>query len=152
MDGFDGTTLGERARKMTRLKVRMVSASFALAMLALSAPVATDVRAQTSRVDQAATQILKRTTDYLGGLRQFSVRTQNTLEDLLDSGQRVDRDFAASLPISRPNKLHVCRRAAHVRPVYEPGRAEQTLVVRCQERRVPRTGRNEMTRAIAEPK
>ena len=47
-------------------------------------------------MDPAATQILKRMTDYLGGLKQFSVHTQNTLEDMLDSGHRVDFDVSAA--------------------------------------------------------
>jgi len=94
---------------MSKLRVRMAAASLALAMLALPPPVATEVRAQTSAVDPAATQILKRMTDYLGSLRQFSVRTQNNVEDLLDAGQRVDYEISASVLISRPNKLHAER-------------------------------------------
>jgi len=87
----------------------MATASLALAMLALSALMATEVRAQTPAVDPAATQILKRMTDSLGSLRQFSVRTQNTLEDLLDSGQRVDHEIAANVLVRRPNKLRAER-------------------------------------------
>ena len=95
---------------MSKLKVRMAAAaSLALGMLALSAPVTTEVRAQAPAADPAATQILKRMTDYLGSLRQFSVRTQNTLEDLLDSGHRVDYEVSARLLVSRPNKLHAER-------------------------------------------
>ena len=48
-------------------------------------------------------------TDYLGGLKQFSVHTQNTLEDLLVSGHRVDYDFSASVTVKRPNKLRAAR-------------------------------------------
>ena len=94
---------------MSTLRIRMAAASFALATLALSVPVVTDAQAQTSTVDPAATQILKRMTDYLGSLRRFSVRTQNTLEDLLDSGQRVDHEISASVLVSRPNKLRAER-------------------------------------------
>jgi hypothetical protein len=94
---------------MSKLTARMAAASLALAMLALSTPVATEVWAQTPAVDPAATQILKRMTDYLGSLRQFSVRTQNTLEDLLDSGQRVDHEITASVLVRRPNKLRAER-------------------------------------------
>ena len=94
---------------MSERKVMKVAASLALATLALSALVATEVWAQTSEVDPAATQILKRMTDYLGSLKQFSVRTQNTLEDLLDSGQRVDHEISASVLVSRPNKLRAER-------------------------------------------
>ncbi len=90
---------------MNTLKFRMATASFALGALALAATVATEVRAQTPAVDPAATKILQRMTDYLASLKQFSVHTQNTLEDVLDSGHRVDFDVSANVIISRPNKL-----------------------------------------------
>ena len=48
-----------------------------------------------------ATKILQRMTDYLGSLKQFSVHTQNTLEDLLASGHRVDFDVSANVIVSR---------------------------------------------------
>ena len=73
---------------MNRLNFRKAAALFAVGVLALSATVSTEVRAQAPAVDPAATQILKRMTDYLGSLKQFSVRTQNTIEDLLDRGTR----------------------------------------------------------------
>jgi hypothetical protein len=95
---------------MKTLNFRMAAALLALAVLALSATVSTEVRAQAPAVDPAATQILKRMTDYVGSLRQFSVRTQNTLEDLLDSGHRVDLDVSANVIVSRPNKLRAERR------------------------------------------
>jgi hypothetical protein len=60
-------------------------------------------------VDPAATQILKRMTDYLDSLKQFSVHTQNTVEDLLESGQRIDVDVSANVTVSRPNKLRAER-------------------------------------------
>lgn len=96
--------------RMRTRKFRMAAASFALGALALSATVATEVRAQTPAVDPAAVQILKRMTDYLASLKQFSVHTQNTLEDVLDSGQRVDFDVSANVIISRPNKVYAERK------------------------------------------
>jgi hypothetical protein len=91
---------------MGKLTARMAAASLALA---LSVPVASEVQAQRPAVDPAATQILKRMTGYLAGLRQFSVRTQNTLEDQLDSGQRVDHEISASVLVRRPNKVRAER-------------------------------------------
>ncbi len=85
------------------------AAWFALGVLALLATVSTEARAQKPAVDPAATQILKRMTDYLGGLQKFSVTTQNTLEDQLISGHRVDYDFSASVTVRRPNKLRAVR-------------------------------------------
>lgn len=88
---------------------RRVAASFALVVLVLTATVSTEVRAQIPAVDPAATQILRRMTDYLSGLQQFSVHTESTLEDQLDSGQRVDFDVAANALVRRPNKLRAER-------------------------------------------
>ena len=86
----------------------MASAVFALGVLALSMTVPVQVNAQAA-VDPAATQILKRMTDYLDSLKQFSVHTQNTIEDMLDSGQRIDSDVSANVTVSRPNKLRAER-------------------------------------------
>jgi len=83
---------------------------FAFGVFALSAAVSTDVRAQTPAVDPSATLILQKMTDYLGSLKQFSVHTQNTLEDVLESGHRVDFDVSASVIVSRPDKLRAERR------------------------------------------
>jgi hypothetical protein len=89
---------------------RIGAAWFALAVLTLSAIFSTAVRAQTPTVDPAATQILQKMTAYLGSLKQFSVHTQNTLEDVLESGHRVDFDISASVIVSRPNRLRAERR------------------------------------------
>jgi hypothetical protein len=83
---------------------------FTLGTLGLSATVPTGVRAQAPAVEPAATQILKRMTDYLGGLQQFGVHTQTTFEDVLDSGHRVDLEISANVIIARPNKLLAERR------------------------------------------
>ena len=61
-------------------------------------------------METAATGMLKKMTDYLASLQQFSVHTENTLEDLLDSGQRIDLGVSASVTISRPNKLRAERK------------------------------------------
>ena len=95
---------------MSRSNFRMAAAWFALGVLALSATVCPEVRAQAVAVDPAATQILKRMTDYLGSLQKFSVHTQNTVEDVLESGHRVDFEISANVVISRPNKLQAERK------------------------------------------
>ena len=90
---------------MNKLTFRMAMALPALGLLVLAAAFATEVGAQPPAVDPAATQILERMTTYLGNLQQFSVHTQNNLEDELDSGHRVDFDISAEVSIRRPNKL-----------------------------------------------
>jgi len=61
-----------------------------ISLLMLAALMLAGIAVQAAGVDPAATRILQRMTDYLGSQQQFSVHTENTLEDLLDSGQRVE--------------------------------------------------------------
>ena len=56
-------------------------------------------------VDPEAVKILRKLTDYLSGLKQFSVRVRHMDEDLLDSGHRVDYDMSVKVTVERPNKL-----------------------------------------------
>jgi hypothetical protein len=90
----------------------------AIVVVALLTAISTEVRAQSPAVDPAAVKILQRMTGYLGGLKQFSVHTQNTLEDLLDSGHRVDFDVSADVTIIRPNRVLAERRGELVDQVF----------------------------------
>lgn len=80
----------------------------AIGALVLAGIIPTTARAQA--VDPAAMQILKRMTDYVGSLKQFSAHTQVTVEDVLDSGQRIDLDVSVSATVKRPNKLRTERK------------------------------------------
>lgn len=79
---------------------------------------ALESRAEMPAVDPAATQILKQMTDYLGGLEQFSVHTQNTLEDLTSSGHRIDLDVSAKVIVSRPNKIRSERKGEEINQIF----------------------------------
>jgi len=95
---------------MNPLKLKMTVGLVAVGMITLWAVCSPSAQAETPAVDPAAVQILKRMTDYLGSLKQFSVKTQNTIEDLTDSGHRVDYDVSATVTVSRPNKLKAQRK------------------------------------------
>jgi hypothetical protein len=94
---------------MNTWKRWIVAAGFALGLLTLLVTVSTDAQAQPPAVDPAAVQILKRMTDYLDGLKQFSVQTQSIIEELHPSGHRVDKDLSTSVTVKRPNKLRAAR-------------------------------------------
>jgi hypothetical protein len=100
------------------LKFKTVVPLILLVVLTMSVTIFTETRAQTPAVDPAATEILKRMTNYLGSLKQFSVHTQNTLEDELDSGHRIDLDVSASVTVSRPNKIRAERKGDLVDQVF----------------------------------
>lgn len=81
----------------------------ALGVLALSVTVSREVRAQVPAVDPEAVELLRRTTEYVGSLQQFSVDAQSTFEDLLDSGHRVDYELSGTAIVRRPNKVRTER-------------------------------------------
>ena len=103
---------------MRRLTSRAVITLFALVVFTLSTTVPAKTRAEALAVDPAATEILKRMTDYLGSLKQFSVKTHNTLEDILATGHRIDLDVSADVIISRPNMLRSERKGDLVNQVF----------------------------------
>lgn len=57
-------------------------------------------------VDPAATAALKRMTDYLASLPAFSLDSNNTLDVVLDSGQKIQFNSATSFTAKRPNMFH----------------------------------------------
>lgn len=61
--------------------------------------------AQPAGVDPQAAALLKKSTDYLAGLKQFSGEVQATLEAVLQSGQKLQFDMGVSYVAQRPNKL-----------------------------------------------
>jgi len=69
-------------------------------------------------IDPQARQILKKMCDYLGGLQRFSVHTDNTLEDMLYWGYRVDYNITAEVVVRRPDKLRAERRGDLIDQVF----------------------------------
>lgn len=65
--------------------------------------------AQGTGADPEAARILKRMTDYVGGLQRFAVDTANTVEVVLYSGQKIQFTSAARATVQRPNKLRAER-------------------------------------------
>ncbi len=66
--------------------------------------------AQPAGVDPKADTVLRAMTTYMAGLKQFSIRTENSLEAVTAEGQRIQFVAPASLTVSRPDKLKADRR------------------------------------------
>ena len=68
------------------------AACFALGVSTLMGDLSQEnAQAQAPAVDPAAVQKLKRMTQFLDGVQQFSVQTQNVIEELHVSGHRVEQ-------------------------------------------------------------
>jgi hypothetical protein len=94
---------------MNTRRRRIGAGVFAFAVLTLLVTVSLDARAQAPAVDPAAVEILKRMTNFLDGLPQFSVNTHSIIEEMHASKHRVDYDVSASVTVKRPNKLRAVR-------------------------------------------
>lgn len=80
--------------------------TWSLASLSLALPVAS----ANAEADADALALLRRTTDYVGSLKRFSVEGQAVLEVVLSSGQKLQFDHGVKLVVERPNKLRAARR------------------------------------------
>ncbi len=67
------------------------------------------VSAQPAGIDPKAEKLLRASTDYVAGLKQFSIDSRSTLEAVLKSGQRIQFDNGARLAVQRPNRLRAER-------------------------------------------
>ena len=67
-------------------------------------------RGQSDAIEPKADELLRKMSDYLAGLEQFSVQTENTLEVVLRSGEKIQYVNPANLSIRRPDKLRADRK------------------------------------------
>lgn len=65
--------------------------------------------AQAFGIEPTADQILKKISVYLAGLEQFSVQTENTLEVVRRSVEKILYVNPANFSIRRPDKLYANR-------------------------------------------
>lgn len=65
--------------------------------------------AQPAGIDPQAEKLLKAATDFLAGQKQFSVDTRNSLEVVLNSGQKIEFNHTGRQSVQRPNKLRAER-------------------------------------------
>ena len=89
-----------------------------LGLLVLFLSSGTNARTQTAAVDPVAVDLFENALDYLSTLKQFSVRAQSTMEDLIQTGHRVDFEISSSVTISRPNKIHIERHGLNLGQIF----------------------------------
>ena len=61
-------------------------------------------------VDPKADQTLRKMSDYMAQLQQFKIQTENALEIVLTSGQKIQYNNQVEIAIKRPNKLRADRK------------------------------------------
>lgn len=64
---------------------------------------------QTPEVEPKSDQTLRKMSDYMAQLQQFKIQTENMLEIVLTSGQKIQYNNLLDVSIKRPNKLRADR-------------------------------------------
>jgi hypothetical protein len=66
--------------------------------------------AQPAGMQPEAEKLLRRMSDYLAGRKQFTVQTENTMEVVLNSGQKLQFASPATASVWRPNRMRADRK------------------------------------------
>jgi hypothetical protein len=78
---------------------------WALPLIAVAAP----LRAEQAGVDPKAAEILRASMRYVGGLQKFALETDNTIEVVLASGEKLQFENPVNLVVRRPDHLRAER-------------------------------------------
>ena len=78
-----------------------------LAAVATAWPIAT--LAQPNAIDPDAIELLRRTTAYLAGMKQFRMDAETTIEAVMPGGQKLQFGHRVAVTVQRPNKLRAER-------------------------------------------
>ena len=65
--------------------------------------------AQSAAIDPEAVALLRKSTDFIGGLKQFRVDTTSAVELVTAEGQKLQFDHHVIVTVQRPNKLRTDR-------------------------------------------
>ncbi len=109
------------ARGMPRVGATVALGAFAVVLLVAAGSAAHEVPCRGTwgdPIDPEALQILKGMTDYLGSLQQFTMHTENTFDDVLETGQKIQFGFSANVVVQRPNKMRAERTEGMARMLY----------------------------------
>ena len=63
-----------------------------------------------SAIEPEAAQVLRQMSDYLGSLKSFSFRAENTVDMVMPSGQKLQAGGNVDVAIQRPNRFRVNRK------------------------------------------
>ncbi len=78
--------------------------------VALSVQSPTASAQKSTAIEPEAAQILQQMSDYLGSLKRFSFRAENTVDTVMPSGQKLQLGANVDIAIRRPNHFRVNRK------------------------------------------
>ena len=91
--------------------ITKISTPFVLFCIALCGLLPSSVIcAESADIEPEADKILKQMSEYLAGVKQFSVINHATIETMLDSGQKIMLDHNSHASVSRPDKFFSTRK------------------------------------------
>ncbi|MEE8414727.1 MAG: DUF2092 domain-containing protein [Desulfobacterales bacterium] len=89
------------------IKPRNVYFVFLLFVLMIFLPVAGFCQGEAPAIEPRADKILRQMSDYLNSLEKFSFHTENTIDEIQTSGQKLQFGHAVDVFVRRPDRLRV---------------------------------------------
>ncbi len=94
-------------RLQPKRRIALILAGLALSGVVLAEDLGTVVTStETPTIDPAAMQALNRMGAYLRGLKSFSLRADDAVDEVLDSGQKIQVTKTVELQVHKPDRLH----------------------------------------------
>lgn len=87
------------------MKFRVVFAIFVLSAILPGGPVCSADAGDPPVIEAKAAELLRQMSDFLNGLRQFSFHTENSVDTVLPSGQKLQLGRAVDVFVRRPDRL-----------------------------------------------
>ncbi len=78
---------------------------YSLCLLLLNLPALSGAQEKEPKIDPQADSVLRQMTDYLKSLEQFSFRAENTIEEVLSTGQKLQFADTVNIYVRRPSRL-----------------------------------------------
>ena len=97
---------------------RVTAALARCCTIAALAIFAADAQAQVADIAPEAQRILKASSDFVAAQQRFTVNTRNSLEIVLNSGQKIEFNSTAQESIQRPDKLRAERTGDWVHQIF----------------------------------
>ncbi len=84
---------------------RILNLILILCVVLVTSPALRAEAADPPAIEAKADQVLRQMTDYLKSLEQFSIRAENTIEEVLSTGLKLQFTHTVNIYVRRPDRL-----------------------------------------------
>jgi hypothetical protein len=104
-DGYPGQWGKVNHMREFRMKRRIIFFFCMLGAILLSVTSLNSAQEKSSGIEPKADKILRQMGDYVGSLQQFTIRIENSIDTILESGMKLEIARGVDVFVRRPNRL-----------------------------------------------